>query len=169
MIIRTYSKTHKDDNSVESVYNLIPISPPQYNELKERCTIIKRNLQVSSEVRKDIEQATRLQAECLLWHQVRQQRITGSKCGQILGQKARSSALLMSVLYSKPLFPLPAAIKWGLDNEEKARQAYAVYIRRGGHPTIEVINCGFFIPQEEEWFGASPDGIVLDKSDVRIL
>ena len=82
-----------------------------------------------------------------------------------MGQKARSSALLMSVLYSKPLFPLPAPIKWGLDNEGKARQAYAEYIRRGGHPTIEVINCGFFIHPEEGWFGASPDGIVLDKSD----
>ena len=81
----TYSKLRKDDNSAEPVYNLIPISPPQHNELKERCTIVKRNLQVSSEARKDIEQATRLQAECLLWHQVRQQRITGSKCGQILG------------------------------------------------------------------------------------
>ena len=55
----------------------------------------------------------------------------------------------MSVLYSKPLLPLPAPIKWGLDNEGKARQAYAKYMRRGGHPTIEVINCGFLFIQKK--------------------
>ena len=83
----TYCKPHRDNDSSESAYNLIPISPPQYNELKERYAVIKKGLQVSSKERKEIEQATCLQAECLLWYQVRQQRITGSKCGLILGQK----------------------------------------------------------------------------------
>ena len=79
-----------------------------------------QGLQVSSEARQKIEQATRLQAQCNLWYEVRQKRVTGYKCGQILGQKARTPALLKSVLYNKPLDPLPLPIKWGQDNEAAA-------------------------------------------------
>ena len=40
---------------------------------------------VSSEVRQKIEEATHLQVQCNLWYEVRQKRVTGYKCGQILG------------------------------------------------------------------------------------
>ena len=71
-------------------------------------------------LRQNIEQVTRSQAQCNLWYEVRQKRVTCYKCGQILGQKTRTPALLRSVLYSKPLDPLPASIKWGEDNEAAA-------------------------------------------------
>lgn len=75
MTIRTYCKSQKDTNSSESAYNLIRILPQQHNELKERYAVIKKGLQVSSKERKEIKQVTSVQTECLLWHQVRQQRI----------------------------------------------------------------------------------------------
>ena len=36
-------------------------------------------------------------------------------------------------------------MKWGKDNEAKACQAYVDYMRKDGHPTLEVKKCGFFI------------------------
>ena len=57
--------------------------PWDAEEMREGCRIVKEELQVSSEVRQKIEQATRLQSQCCLWFEVRQKRITGYKCGQI--------------------------------------------------------------------------------------
>ena len=121
----TYSRQFEGDASesdpVSSHQLPIPaICPFDAEEMKERCKTIKQGLQVSSEVRRKIEQATRLQAQCNLWYEVRQKRVTGYKCGQILGQKARTPALLKSVLYNKLLDPLPLPIKWGQDNEAAA-------------------------------------------------
>ena len=62
--------------------------------------------------------------------------MTGYKCGQILGQKTRTPALLKSVLYSKPLDPLPVPIKWGQDNEAAARKAYVNAMHQHGHATL---------------------------------
>ena len=56
----TYCKLHKDNDSSEPAYNLIPISPPQYNKFKERCAVVMNSLQVSSKERKEIEQASRM-------------------------------------------------------------------------------------------------------------
>ena len=90
--------------------------------------------------------------------------MTDYKCGQILGQKARTPALLKSVLYNKPLDPLPLPIKWGQDNEAAARSAYVNAMHRRGHDKLIVRLRGFIIHLKEGWFGSSPDGMVMDSS-----
>ena len=82
-------------------------------------------LQVLSKERKE--------TEVFVLAQVRQQRITGSKCGLILG--VRTKALLVSVLYSKPLCPLPVPIKWKKENEANACQAYVDYVHEERWPS----------------------------------
>ena len=135
------------------------------SEMRERCVVVKEGLQVSSSVRQQIEEATRLQSQCYLWYEVRQKRITGYKCGQILRQKTRTPALLKSVLYSKPLIPLPVPIKWGQEHEAVAREAYVKTMQLSGHTTIAVKLAGFIIHPREGWFGSSPDGVVIDSVD----
>ena len=137
----TYSRQLEGDTSEsvpEASYPLPTpaICPFDAEEMKERCKTIKQGLQVSSEVRQKIEQATCLQAQCNVWYEVRQKRVTGYKCEQILGQKTRTPALLRSVLYNKPLDPFPAPIKWGQDNEAAARKAYVDAMHQYGHPTL---------------------------------
>ena len=110
------------------------ICPFDPQEMEEKCKPIKQGLKVSSEERQKIEEVTCLQAKCNLWYKVRQKRVTGYKCGQILEQKTRTVALLQSVLYSKQLDSLSIHIKWGQENKAAA----------------------------QGWFGLSLDGIVID-------
>ena len=73
----------------------------------------KLKLCVSVAERQEIEHSTRCQSKMTGWHYLRARRITGSKCGKILGQQSATEPLLVSVLYSKPMDPkkLPASIK----------------------------------------------------------
>lgn len=139
--------------------------PLSASEMKARCMIVKEELKVNSTLRCQIEEATRSQSRCSLWYQVRQRRITGYKCGQILRQKSRTPALLKSVLYDRPLIPLPMPIKWGQDHEAAAREAYVKTMHLRGHTSVEVKSSGFVIHPQQGWFGSSPDGIVIDSSN----
>jgi len=51
------------------------ICPLNASEMKERCIVLKEELQVSSTLRWQIKEATHLQSHCNLWHQVRYHRI----------------------------------------------------------------------------------------------
>ena len=119
----------------------------------------KAKLNVSNEERKRIKEQTRCQSRSPLWHVVRARRITGSKCGKILRQIERTDALLIDVLYPKKMDQnkLPLPIKWGIENESKAREAYTLHRRRNGHPDLVTSPCGFIIHPTMGWLGASPD------------
>ena len=85
----TYSKQLEGDasESVPEASHQLPIPaicPFDAEEMKERCKTIKQGLQVCSKVRQKIEEATRLQGQYNLWYVVRQKRVTGYKCGQML-------------------------------------------------------------------------------------
>ena len=80
----------------ESASHQLPASPslPLQEELQplqfpaadllEQCRAMKEMLQVSARERMRIEEITQMQSECSVWYDVRQKRITGWKCGQIL-------------------------------------------------------------------------------------
>ena len=76
------------------------------------------------------EEFTRMQSKCSLWYEVRQKRIIGWKCGQMLTQKSRTPALLKNMLYTKPMCNIPAPIKWGQENKSMACQAYVKYVQK---------------------------------------
>lgn len=122
----------------------------------------KQSLMVTLDEREDIEVATREQRQSQLWYLVRTRRITDSTCGKILCQHDRTTALLKSVLYSKPFEHLPASIKWGVDNESKANEAYIKYTKAHGKVKVTTSKCGFIIHPTIGWFGASPDARVRD-------
>ena len=89
----------------------------------------KLSLNVTCEERMLIEQNTRTQIQSPEWFAMRARRITGSKCGKILCQNERTVALLTSVLYTKPLLHLPAAIDWGTKHESSACAAFVKYMQ----------------------------------------
>ena len=115
----TYSKTLQEDSQPslipESALHQLPASPssPPQEELQplqfpaldpqEQCRAVKEKLQVSASERMRIEEITRMLSECPVWYDVRQKRITGWKCGQILTQNSRTPVLLKNILYTKPM------------------------------------------------------------------
>ena len=125
-------------------------------------TFCKNDLNVTEEERKYIEISTRNQSQSSLWYSVRQRRITGSKCGRILNQHEPTPALLSFVLYSKPLSHIPEPIKWGIDHESHANQAYLQYVKSHGKQRLITKKCGFIIHPTLGWLGASPDAFVTD-------
>ena len=156
----TYSKQDSSPTTYSTVCNTPVVSCPfTPEELQTLCRQVEEGLLVTSEERR-IEQMTRRQSHCPLWHEVRYRRITGWKCGQILSQTSKTPALLRRLLYHKPLLPLPVPIKWGSDNEPVARQAYIRFMQHNGHPYLTANHCGFVVHPQECWLGASPDGVV---------
>ena len=128
----------------------------------------KSKLNVTLQERKRIEENTRCQSNSSLWHVVRARRITASKCGKILCQIKRTDSLLIDVLYPKRMDPnkLPAPIKWGIDNECHACEAYVAHMQKNGHEKITTRPCGFIIHPTMGWLGASPDSFVADPSNI---
>lgn len=105
----------------------------------------KENLVVTPEERVNIEKATKEQAKSHFWYLVQARRITGSACGKILHQQDMTTALLKSVLYTKPLIHLPPPIKWGIDNKPIANKEYIKYAKAHGKTKLTTSRCGFVI------------------------
>ena len=74
-----------------------------------------------------------------------------------------SKGLLQSLL--RPTFNLqnlPLPLKWGRENEERACEAYQIYLAETGKPDVSVHRAGLFIDLANGWLAASPDRLVSD-------
>ena len=72
--------------------------PPFINIFQNMLTTgadILTSLSLPADQRNEFEKGTRNQGSSVLWHEVYRQHITGSKYGQILHQKAKTTALLL--------------------------------------------------------------------------
>ena len=125
---------------------------------------VLRSLRLTVQQRTELEKQTRNQDSSAVWHEARRQRITGSKCGRILQQKGKTTALLLFCVYPKPMLTLPKPISWGRNNEEKARKSYVTHRNEDGHSGLQAIRSGFVVHSEKFWLGASPDAWVTDPS-----
>lgn len=101
------------------------------------------------------------------WFEAREGRITGSRVGAILGvspyktKQATLRDMVAEALGERDDFDNPA-MKWGRDNEDKARHIYEfLYI---GIDKVE--QTGFWT--HHKFLGASPDGLVGDDGLVEI-
>ena len=92
----------------------------------------REDLNVSLEDRERIEENIREQAQSPLWYLVKARRTTASLCRKIVCQKEMTSALLISVLYSKHFEKLPAPIKCkGVGTRGKGGTGPLHFCRRG--------------------------------------
>ena len=58
------------------------------------------------------------------------------------------------------------AIKWGIEHESEALEAYEEHQNRTGHTELTVRLVGFCVSIRQSFLGASPDGGVYDPSNI---
>lgn len=131
-----------DEAGLTNLHQILTNFNDTPNLFAEKC-----KLNISHEERKRIEEQSCCQSHSSLWHAMRTRRITGSRCDKILCQVKRTDALLIDILYPKPMNQkkLPPSIKWGIDNESKAWEAYTAHMRMNGHADLVTSPCGFII------------------------
>lgn len=115
-------------------------------------------LNITAEIRNGIEEETRDQSVSLSWTRVREKKITASSCHRVISYTGRASPknVVKDIIRSRSFST--AATRYGLENEEHARDTYAEGIRNTG---ATVLRSGFCICPNKGFIGASPDAIIL--------
>jgi len=91
------------------------------------CYRYLQELSMSVETVQKIETATRNQSDCDLWHLLHNGRLTSSKFGEILHRRPSTDPrrLVRDIMgYGGRMQHMPPQIRWGNENEDKARQLY---------------------------------------------
>ena len=108
-----------------------------------------------------LERSTRGQASTPLWFEHRLGRITASVFGRVAKcrEKTFPSSLVKTIMqYSGSNRDVPA-IKWGIEHEQEAREAYA-NIMAVKHATFKVNPAGLRVCTRQPFLAATPDGVV---------
>ncbi|XP_070545952.1 uncharacterized protein [Ptychodera flava] len=110
-----------------------------------------------------IELKTRNQSESLEWMKQRKGRITASIVGEICKRRKTipPDALLKRILQYGPQMTNKAC-QHGQQHESSARDVYVATMKAQGYD-VSVEKRGLILNSEHPWFGASIDGIVIDK------
>ena len=105
-----------------------------------------------------IECLTRDQRNSEEWHQQRKGRLTASDFHKVYAKQTNPTTVANRLL-SKPNLSRIPAIKWGVDNEDIARQDY-VSEMLSTHINFKCVNAGLVVNPLYPHLGASPDGFV---------
>lgn len=107
-----------------------------------------------------IEVATQLQRDSEVWKAQRMGRITASSFHDVytLRDTTSTKSLCKRLLMPKNLSHIPA-VKWGIDNEDKARQQYGEEMS-SSHESFSCKPSGLVVNPLYPHLGASPDGII---------
>lgn len=142
-----------------SSYNL-----PNLESLKLSVEAFKKSLVVDANEAREIERKTREQRMSTAWFTVRQYRLTASRFGDVISRKQSTppDKLVLNIL--QPTYFTSVAMKYGIDNEKHALEAYVTWQHNHGHPDLIVSPSGFIINPLYSFLGASPDGAVHDPS-----
>lgn len=110
----------------------------------------------------EIEKSTRTQSLSDRWFNKRRNRLTASKFGLVMKRKTKNnqSFIKNTVISKKDLSNVPS-VKYGTENEEKAKYKYKQYMERARNP-VQIYSSGLFVNPKICWAGASPDGKVFD-------
>ncbi|KAL1477809.1 hypothetical protein MTO96_035459 [Rhipicephalus appendiculatus] len=117
---------------------------------------------VTEEERNDIAKRTGLQSGCPLWHCARAFRISvSSKAHRIKIRQGDFQSL--AVQLTMPQSFKSAACAYGIANEPVARKEYQSKTGR------KVIQVGLVISTAQPWLCCSPDGLIDDEQEIRLL
>jgi len=133
--------------------------PPSLQVLQELGQEFIDAITPDSLQRSEIEKATRMQANCVRWHEERYCRLTASNFGAVVKRRSAHTNLATSLLSRKVLSTV-RALKWGRDHEQIALAQYSSEITKL-HPNLALQTAGFYIGQPG-YLGASPDGVLID-------
>ena len=135
--------------------------PPSLECLQEFGKSFISGITLTDMQREMIEKKTRLQSNCVRWHEERFCRLTASNFGKIIKRKSEFENLAQELLSNKKLSDLPA-LKWGREHENDAYESYEQILAQR-HPCFSLRKSGIFIGNPS-YLGASPDGILVDES-----
>lgn len=102
--------------------------------------------------------ATHQQANSALWKAHRKGRITASNSYRILHCSDPSSVLHHIMQYQLQDLSAIPAVKWGVDNEAKAKVEY-IQAMEDIHENFVFENCGLVVSSDCPFLAASPDGL----------
>lgn len=147
---------------------LTALADEKYKEMSDAdialaCdNMFSKGINITDDEAAYLEESTKLQAQCLLWHKYRIGRITASNFAAV--SKARLSTPPMSL--TKKLmgetrvdFNTVPALKWGVTNESVACNAYVMKAMTE-HERFIFRPAGLFVNKDFPHLGASPDGLV---------
>ena len=135
--------------------------PPSFECLQEFGKLFISEITPTDLQREIIEKKTKLQSDCVRWHEERYCRLTASNFGKIVKRKSEFLNLALELLSSKKLLDVPA-LKWGKEHENDAYESYAQVLAHR-HPGFTVQKSGIIIGNPS-YLGASPDGVLVDRS-----
>ena len=127
------------------------------------CHGFLREMKITQDIVDIIEIATRKQSESELWHTLHNGRLTSSRFGEILCRRPStdSRCLVRDIVgYGKPMQHVPPQIRWGKQNEDKARQLY-IENRKAVGEIMQVTCCSLRLMPDKSFLGASSDGQVV--------
>ena len=127
------------------------------------CHGFLRVMKLTQDVIDKIEIATRKQSESELWNALRNGRLTSPRFGEILRRRPSTDSrrLVQDIMgYGRPMQHVPPQIRWGKQNEDKARQLY-IENRKAVGEIMQVTCCGLHLMPEKSYLGASSDGKVF--------
>ena len=108
----------------------------------------------------ELERKTRCQNN-ELWHEARRIRLTSSDFGHICKKKNITSLYLAELYQGKNIGNLKS-IRYGKENEERARKLYEEMGKFNGK-NIRTFPVGFIVNPGIPFLGCSPDGVVFDE------
>lgn len=126
-------------------------SPEEYLEL--RNDFLKKLKNEAADCH-NIERLTLNQSNETKWHEIRMNRLTASKFGEICRNKNRKflKNKVSNILYSTTFYSKPTI--YGLENEKNAIEQFSK------ENNVEVARCGVFIYQKYPCLAATPDGLI---------
>lgn len=161
-----YSDKDNNSQAAQSSYGTAATQPEvSPAELKRLCNEYKRDLTICQQEAQRIEEETRQQHDdpTGLWMRLRRCRLTASNFGTICKRRPATpvTALVKTLIYKSSSFSAPS-LRWGKENENSARKAYAKQMQETNHPNLRTIRAGFVIHPLHGWLGCSPDDWVVD-------
>lgn len=130
--------------------------------LHQYCEGLRHTVAVSETQAAAVEKKTRQQHKSNGWYTLRAGRITASKIHDVVSTSVAKPAIstVKGVCYPKKtkLERIPEHMKWGIDNEENARQTF-ITMTAPKHENLTVEQSGFVINPSFPEVGASPDGL----------
>ena len=87
-------------------------------------------------------------------------RLKSSKFGEILRRRPSTDSRHLVQDIGRPMQHVPPQIRWGKQNEDKARQLY-IENRKAVGEIMQVTCCGLHLMPEKSYLGASSDGKVF--------
>ena len=133
-------------------------------DLEQACTRALNRIKVTHDEADFLEKSTVNQSKCLTWYEQRKGCITASHFYTVSRHIASSSrtypkSIITSIMqYSGNIDHIPA-LRWGRENEDRAREAYTTRIQLE-HQGVCVRCCGLVVNPKYPFLGASPDGIL---------